>query len=152
MSYIKELIAHCEKALTTQPERAFVLEDLADLDCVETAIYIIELTSGNEDQVFRDFVAYREKRERACARANSPSKTLYVGSSTKKGLRARIRQHLGAGHRSTSALHLSEWCKNPYQIRVLDYPSIPRPVLQIVEDALAHELKPAFGKPGPNNK
>lgn len=151
MSYIEKLIANCEQALLTQPDRSFVLDDLDDLDGIETAIYIIELTSDIEDTVFLDFVEYRQKRERACAKLNSPSRTLYVGSST-TGVKARIRQHIGYGPKSTSALHLKEWCNAPYQIRVLVYTRVPRAVLQIVEDSISHELKPAFGKSGPNNK
>jgi hypothetical protein len=151
MAYIKELIANCEQALLTKPQRSFLLEDLADLDDIKTAIYIIELTSGDAEKVFQDFLAYRQRRERACAKLNSPSRTLYVGSST-TGLKARIRQHIGDGHKGTSALHLKEWCNEPYQVRVLVYRSVPRPVLQIVEDSMAYELKPAFGKSGPNNK
>lgn len=151
MSYIKTLIANCEHALVTQPERSFVLNELSDLEGVEVAIYIIELTSGDEGSVFLDFVQYKQKRERACAKLNSPSRILYVGSST-TGVKARIRQHLGYGPASTSALHLKEWCNTPFQIRVLVYPRLPRSVLQIVEDAISHDLKPAFGKSGPNNK
>ena len=151
MSYIKELIANCEQALQTEPERSFVMTDLAELEGIKTAIYIIELTSGDPEKVFLDFVAYRGKRERACAKLNAPCSTLYVGSST-TGVKARIRQHLGDGYKGTSALHLQEWCKDDYKIRVLVYPNVKREVLQIVEDSTSHELRPAFGKSGPNNK
>jgi hypothetical protein len=148
--YIRELVANCGKALEASPEREFVLQDLADLDGIERAIYIIELTAGNENQVFLDFVEYRTRRERACAKVNAPSKTLYVGSST-TDVKERIRQHLGDGHKATSALHLKHWCDPIYQVRVLVYPDLPRPVMQILEDSTAYQLKPAFGKRGPNN-
>jgi len=151
MSYIKELIGHCEQALRTEPERSFLMKDLSDLEGIKTAIYVVELTSGDPEKIFLDFVAYRNKSDRACAKLNAPSNTLYVGSST-TGVKNRIRQHLGDGHRRTSALHLQKWCEGNYQIRVLVYPSIKQQVLQIVEDSMSHELKPAFGKSGPNNK
>lgn len=149
--YIRELITNCEKAMEAKPEQDFILQELADLDGMERAIYIIELVAGDESRVFLDFIEYRSARERTCARVNAPSRTLYVGSST-TDVKARIRQHLGDGHKASSALHLKHWCKATYQVRVLVYPDLPHPVMQILEDSMAYERKPAFGKTGPNNR
>lgn len=145
--YIRELIANCGRALEASPERELVLQNLADLDGIERAIYTIELIAGDETQVFLDFVEHRARRERASAKVNAPSKTLYVGSST-TDVKARIRQHLGDGHKATSALHLKHWCDPIYQVCVLVYPDLPRPVIQILEDSMAYKLKPPSARRG----
>ena len=75
---------------------------------------------------------------------------LYVGSST-TNLSKRISEHLGRGNKATYALHLEHWCKDKYRITVKVY-DVASEVLQIIEDALSFELKPAFGKQGANNR
>ena len=64
----------------------------------------------------------------------------------------RIKQHLGNGPKSTYALHLSYWAaEQEIEIEILQY-NVPREVLQLIEDSISSELKPAFGKLGGNNK
>jgi Uri superfamily endonuclease len=89
----------------------------------------------------------------ACAKLNHPSSILYVGSST-TGVMSRIKQHKGDGHKykSTSALHLSHWAEDrKIKVEIMEY-DVPRKIIQLIEDAISTELKPAFGKLGGNNK
>jgi len=77
---------------------------------------------------------------------------LYVGSST-TGLKKRIKEHLGDGSKSTYSLQLKHWFNGNYKITIKVYDDkISREVIQIIEDNLSHQLKPAFGKQGGNNK
>jgi hypothetical protein len=48
-------------------------------------------------------------------------------------------------------LHLSHWFTGKYKITVKTFDE-PAEVLQIIEDTLAHDLKPVFGKTGGNNR
>jgi len=75
-----------------------------------------------------------------------------VGSST-TGLKKRIKEHLGDGSKSTYSLQLKHWFNGSYRITIKVYDDkISREVIQIIEDNLSHQLKPAFGKQGGNNK
>ncbi len=150
MIYIDRLIENCKKAKVAAPVKEFVLQNLSDLDGIKQAIYVIEQVDGNEEEVFLEFSRYKDKKDRKCAKLNSPSKTMYVGSST-TGVRKRIEQHLGEGHSGTYALHLKYWFQSNYKITIKEY-SETKEVLQIIEDDLSDRLKPAFGKQGGNNK
>lgn len=152
MSYIDTLIKNCEAAKTAQPSTSRVIEasDLSALDGIEKAIYTIDEIDGNPEQTFLAFSRYKEKKERACAKLNSPSNVMYVGSST-TGVKKRIEQHMGQGNKGTYALHLSHWFKGKYKVTVRQY-DVSDEVLQIIEDDLSDRLKPAFGKQGGNNK
>lgn len=129
---------------------------MSQLDGIKSAIYVIEEVDGDMDKTFSEFVDYKkaqksqETESRACPKENHPSPVLYVGSST-TGVKNRINQHLGDCPNKTYALRLKNWFKGKYKITVLVYDE-PIEVLQIIEDALAFELKPAFGKKGGNNK
>ena len=108
-------------------------------------------------KTFNDFTSFREeeglKGEKGmrCAQPNSPSEILYIGSST-TGVRRRLREHTTKlGSLKTYALRLNNWFKGQYQIHIKEY-DVSRDVLQLIEDNLAFELKPAFGKRGPNGK
>ena len=150
MRYIDRLIENCEKAKTASPLEEFVLQNLAELDGIKQAIYVIEQIEGDQEEIFLEFSRYRDKKERKCAKLNSPSQIMYVGSST-TGVRKRIEQHKGEGHAGTYALHLKHWCRSDYRITIKKY-SETKEVLQIIEDDLSDRLKPAFGKQGGNNK
>lgn len=150
MQYIENLIQNCELAKTAKPIKDFVLEDLNQLDGIKSGIYIIEQNSGNENQAFEDFVAYKKLKERACAKANAPSSVMYVGSST-TGIKKRIQQHLGDGNKGTYSLQLKYWFSGDVKIRIKTY-DVSRDGLQIIEDSISHDLRPAFGKQGGNNK
>ncbi len=150
MSYIDRLIDNCKTAKQASPIKEFYLNDLSELDELKQAIYVIEQTEGNEEEVFLEFSRFKDKKERKCATLNSPSKIMYVGSST-TGVKKRIEQHQGDGHAGTYALHPKHWFKGKYRITIKEY-SETKEVLQIIEDDLSERLKPAFGKQGGNNK
>jgi hypothetical protein len=150
MSYIDNLIRNCERAKEAKPVREFVMNSISDLRDINKAIYIIEQLNGDPKKTFQDFERYKKSKERACAKLNSPSMVMYVGSST-TGLQNRISQHLGDGNKATYALHLKHWYSGQYKIQIKVYEE-PDAVLQIIEDDLSDKLKPAFGKQGANNK
>jgi len=150
MTYIEKLIENCKKAKAANPVKEFILKDLSELNEIKQAIYIIEQINGSEKDAFLEFSRYKNKKERKCAKLNSPSRVMYVGSST-TGVRKRIEQHKGEGHAGTYALHLKYWFTSDYRILIKQY-SEPKEVLQIIEDDLSDRLKPAFGKKGGNNK
>ncbi|OZA80416.1 MAG: hypothetical protein B7X64_06105 [Halothiobacillus sp. 39-53-45] len=150
MSYIDTLTENCKTAKIAQPSRDIEVSDLSMLDDIEKAIYTIEEIDGNPEQTFLAFSRYKETKERACAKLNAPSKVMYVGSST-TGVKKRIEQHIGQGHKSTYALHLDKWFTGRYKITIRQY-DVSDKVLQIIEDDLSDKLKPAFGKQGGNNK
>jgi Uri superfamily endonuclease len=150
MNYIDTLIDNCNITKVANPTKEFLLEKLADLNGMKHAIYIIEEIGGDIENTFRQFSEFKNKNERKCAKLNNPSQIMYVGSST-TGVRKRIEQHLGDGHKSTYALHLKYWFSGNYQITIKQY-EVSNEVLQIIEDDLSDKLKPAFGKKGGNNK
>ena len=150
MNYIDNLIRCCEEAKIARPRREFEMSDLDDLNGINTAIYVIEDLAGFPEDTFAAMSSYKTKKLRACPKLNSPSKTMYVGSST-TGVKKRVSQHLGKGPKSTYSLHLSEWFSGQYKITIKEY-DVELAVLQIIEDALSHSLKPAFGKQGGNGK
>lgn len=153
MSYITALIGSCNKAKNAKPIKELILSDISQLNGINKAIYIIEDMSDNNAATFRKLSDYKATKQRACPKLNAPSAVMYVGSST-TGVKKRIEQHLGiSGSKDTYALHLSHWFKDETKITIKIYDeSVENEVLQILEDALSHELKPAFGKQGGNNK
>ena len=153
MPYIEMLIENCKKAQSVKPIREFILSDISELNDIGKAIYIIEDMTGDNDFTFRQMEDYKLTRQRACPKLNVASAVMYVGSST-TGVKKRIEQHLGIGRsKDTYALHLSHWFKGEYKITIKVYHELlDIEVLQIIEDALSHDLKPAFGKQGGNNK
>ena len=150
MSYIDALINNCNLAKKAMPSRVIQMGELSDLDGIKKAIYVIEEIDGDPEETFMAFSRYKETKERACAKLNTPSKVLYVGSST-TGVKKRIEQHMGLGNKNTYALHLSYWFNGKCKITVKKY-EVTNEVLQIIEDDLSDSLKPAFGKRGGNNK
>ncbi len=116
-------------------------------------LYIIEEIGGDKHQTSADFSRYKEKKDRSCPKDNkAPSSVMYVGSST-TNIRKRIEQHKGDGHPKTYALHLKHWFKGNYKITIKEYQKdLDKGILQIIEDNLSYNLKPAFGKKGGNNK
>ena len=151
LNYIEHLLESCRAAQTAVPLRTFVTTTLEHFTNNDRGVYVFEQIGGDPDSTVLAFEQFKAKRERACPRINkSGSSVLYVGSSS-KNLLTRLRQHQGDGPSATSALHLRHWFQGDYRIRVLLY-DVSQPVLQILEDSLAHELRPAFGKRGSNNR
>ena len=153
MRYIDRLIQNCEFAKNSKAFHEFELFqpiELSKLNEIKKAIYVIEEIEGNPKETFDKFSHFKQTSERKSAKLNSPSKIIYVGSST-TGVRKRIQQHIGDGHKSTYSMHLSHWFNGRYKITIKEY-DVPKEVLQIIEDDLSDFLKPAFGKQGGNNK
>lgn len=153
MRYVDRLIKNCEQAKNAKPVREFELLqpiDISKIENITKAIYIIEEINGNPAKTFDDFSAFKKSSESKCAKLNSQSQIMYVGSSS-TGLKKRLQQHLGDGHKSTYAMHLNHWFEGIFKIIVKEY-DIPKEVLQIIEDDLSDQLKPAFSKQGGNNK
>lgn len=150
MSYIDSVIENCNKAKAAKPVDEFVFSDPKQLGSIERCIYVIEEIGGDIEKTFNEFRKYKESSARRTPKPNSPSLVMYVGSST-TGLKNRIRQHIGDGPSGTYALNLRHWFSGKYKITIEVY-NEPIEVLQIIEDNLAQELSPAFGKRGGNNK
>ncbi|OTK62513.1 hypothetical protein B9X68_02265 [Acinetobacter pittii] len=138
----------------------YIIANIADIEKVKdfkSAIYIIREIGGNPLKTFNDFISFREEEglkgenRMRCAKPNSPSEILYVGSSI-NDLINRLREHTTkVSSLKTYALRLNNWFKGEYQIHIKEY-DVSRDILQLIEDNLAYELKPAFGKRGPNGK
>ncbi len=150
--YLDSLITNCKLAKKLKPDYEFIFSSLSGLDKISTAIYIIEEIEGNAQATFAELKAYKNKNERKCPKLNKPSSTLYIGSST-TGIKKRIKEHLGDGSKHTYALQLKHWFKGKYKITIKVYNNnTPREIIQLIEDNLSYNLKPAFGKKGGNNK
>jgi len=150
MAYIDRLIENCELAKSSPPIREFELKNLTELDGMKQAIYIIEEVGGDVEETFNKLSQYKDLKKRKCPKLNAPSKIMYVGSST-TNVQKRIEQHLGKGYYGTYALHLNFWFTGNYKITIKQF-NVSRDVLQIVEDSLSDQLKPAFGKQGGNSR
>lgn len=153
MQYLDDLIEDCKAAKKAKPLKKFIMGELNELKNIKSAIYIITEIDADPIATYEAFRVFRVKKECACAKLNHPSSTLYVGSST-TGVMNRIKQHFGNGHKykSTSALHLSHWAEDrKIKVEIMEY-DVPRKIIQLIEDAISTELKPAFGKLGGNNK
>ena len=150
MNYIERLIENCNKAKRTEPIQEVIVNDLAEIKGIKKAIYIFTEIGGNPESTFNQLLDFKKEKSRACPALNSPSQTMYVGSST-TGVDKRINQHIGNGPKGTYALHLNHWFKGSYEILVKEY-DCSCEVIQIIEDNISDILNPAFGKKGGNNK
>ena len=133
------------------PKNEFIVSGVAK------AIYIIKSQSDNLSETSDHLKNLKSKKKFKYPKINQVqnSNVLYVGSSS-TNLRSRLKQHLDQGPRSTYALHMKTWDeehRSDIEIEVRYYDeNLSRDVLQIIEDALRHELNPIFGKAGPNGK
>jgi hypothetical protein len=158
--YLDQLISDCHAAKRAIPIKELTLykdNDFNEIKSIKSAIYIIEEIDGDNQKTFDKFNAFRKQQEEKedrdklkCAQPNSPSTILYVGSSS-TGLKKRLEEHTIKCSKKTHALRLNEWFEGNYKIDVKVY-DVPRAILQLIEDNLAHNLNPAFGKKGSNNK
>ena len=96
MAYLDDLIEDCRAAKKAKPMKQFIMGELNELKEIKSAIYIIRERNADTDSTFHAFQEFKKKKERACAKLDHPSSTLYVGSST-TGLMRRVKQHLGNG-------------------------------------------------------
>ncbi|ENX64478.1 MULTISPECIES: hypothetical protein [Acinetobacter] len=166
VGYLEQLIANCEAAKKAVCVKKFIFKNDSDLSTISSAIYIIKEKNGDANSTFNQFKKFKEeqteKRKRnknkkeneekeivlACPQLNSPSEILYVGSST-TNLIGRLRQHTTQSPNDTYALRLNKWFEGVYEIEIRVYKETNE-VLQLIEDNLSFNLKPAFGKRGSN--
>ncbi len=153
--YIDQLIVDCNTAKSFEFDVNPIVikssEDLHLLDDCEKVIYVIEQDSSNYIQdTFDKFALFKATSDRKCPSANEPSKIMYVGSSS-TGPKKRIKEHIGDGAKATYALNLKYWFEGNYTITVYECDMEPS-VLQIIEDNIAYNSKPAFGKRGSNGR
>ena len=116
-------------------------------------LYVIRLVTEQVDlSTIRDaFIAAKAKKDgRAYPRLNGQSRCFYVGSS--KGMRQRLKDHLGYGAISTYGLHLAHWANHfPLELEFVcaKYRAgCELEVYQLLEDALWDEMAPMFGRKG----
>lgn len=148
--YIHSLVADCKQALAATPTKDFVMLSLDDTIGISSAIYVIEELDSDPRKTFDAFLEFKNKKLRKCPKPNQPSSVLYVGSST-TNLKRRLKQHQGDGPKDTYALNLNCWFKGRYRILIKEY-QVSSSILQILEDNLSSQLKPAFGKLGGNSR
>jgi hypothetical protein len=152
MKYLEDLIADASIALKALPINERVITDMGDINSliVTKGVYIIEEIKGDSVKTYQNFLDYKSKHLVAMPKSNTSSDVLYVGSS-RNNLKQRLLQHAGYGHGKTYALHLKDWFKGQVKITIKEY-DVSDSVLQLIEDAIAFDLKPAFGKRGSNSK
>ncbi|MGA1806242.1 hypothetical protein VHN57_15185 [Sphingobium sp. WW5] len=118
------------------------------------AVYKIAIRGEEPHRTYKAFEKGRETpRIRAFARFPAsfvPSETLYVGSS--RSLVKRLLEHMGHGAEKTYALHMRHWATDidgelSISATFLPY-EISKDVLCAVEDALARNARPMFGRRG----
>lgn len=158
MSYIDDLIHACLIAKQTFAIKTFQFYNTDNLEFLhiykqDKIIYVIELVEGSPQDVFDKLKAFQAlKTQYACPKINHPARTLYVGSCRSHFPR-RMRQHFTEQYPTTSGLHLNQWYQGQVKVRCYVYATDILPeVLQLLEDDLSHQLNPAFGKKGANNK
>lgn len=158
MSYIDDLMNYCLITKQTLPIKMFQFKNTDDLNFLQAykhnkVIYVIELIEANPEQVFAQAKAFHAINTHfACAKINHPAKILYVGSCRQHFAR-RMLQHFTEQYPSTYGLHLNQWYQGQVVVRCAVYADEVLPaVLQLLEDDLSHQLNPAFGKKGANNK
>ena len=147
--YLDSLINACQTAKSAKPINEFTVYNPDSIPDINKGIYIIREIGGNPDKTHQEFIEFKASKSKACCKVNKPSQVLYVGSST-TGIKKRLTQHLVNCADQTYALHLYAWFKGKYQVVVLEYDE-PNEVIQLIEDNISNNLKPAFGKQGGNN-
>lgn len=162
-SYLDTLINDCEIAKQSKPINTYIYSSNEDLETFFIlhrkeliqedifAIYIIKEIKGNSEETRFKFEQFKHNKEIACPKLNhNPSDVLYVGSSSKNVIN-RLKQHILGAHSKTYALRLVNWFQGEYEIEIRTY-KVASNILQLIEDNLSHNLHPAFGKTGGNNK
>lgn len=150
--YIENMIRNCEAAKKAQPIRNFKVKNILNLKKNikdgEFAIYIIREIGGDINETFKKLKEHKEATTKTekYPKLNSASEILYVGLSS-TNLITRLKQHIGKDAKKTYSLKLAAWFTGNYEIEVNIYKG-DEAVGQLIEDNLAHNLQPAFGKRG----
>lgn len=141
--------------LTKNPEESKITPFPYLIEGIAPVVYYFSLGISNArlDEVQKTFLAYKNKKNaRKCAKVDlrrfNDTDCLYVGS-VQKDLCKRFDEHLGYGSPSTYSLQLLWWAKELnlnilFHFAYLDKQDLR--LLPFVEDAIASELKPVFGK------
>lgn len=147
------------KNITPRAEGVFASADLGQLDIGEFAghpsIYWVELIGVSPFDVVMQF--QRAKMDKALALPRLPKATLenpeshvmYVGSC-QRNVGTRLRQHLQRTPVRTYALKLEAWFSGDvrFHVRFFELDQLTPRARFLLEDAIAHELRPLFGKRG----
>ena len=162
-SYLDTLINDCVIAKQSKSINTYIYSSNENLETFLTlhikeltqedisAIYIIKEINGSSEETHSKFKQFKLNKEIACPKINhNPSEVLYVGSSSKNVIN-RLKQHILGTNNKTYALRLVNWFQGEYEIEIRTY-KVASNILQLIEDNLSHNLHPAFGKTGGNNK
>ncbi len=154
-NYIDQIIEDCQAAKKAETVYEGEFDDFSKIPDVRCAVYVIRQIEGNKEENLARFkkIKIDEKGKASYPKLNEKNQynsVLYVGSS-KGNLRTRLTQHIKGDSRKTSSLKLNEWFKGTYKIEIKVYEE-KQSVLQIIEDNLAYQLKPVFGKMGGNGR
>ncbi|SHK59876.1 hypothetical protein [Maribacter aquivivus] len=124
-------------------------------------IYTVELVGCDKyEKVQENFETIKKKKkgDRSYSKVNDkndPCKYLYVGSSQRKNLATRIRNHFGLGGKTVYSMHLLYSfpkdinCKIKITLYKIDMPSQEDNainLLELYEQELWDKYKPMFGK------
>lgn len=120
-------------------------------------IYVIEMDGSNHAKGVQDLLknykcAYEKELKFPkfnILKNNDKSKVLYVGSS--QDLKKRLNEHLCDCSSQTYALRLSRWAgslNGNLHVKIAVFEGASRNQLQDLEDQLAYELRPIFGRRG----
>ena len=159
--YLDQLISDCKKAKNIRPLNTLIIQHGERIpDCLDkkTGIYVITEVGGDPEKTLEDMQAAKwpngdKKAKTYMPRVNESSQTIYVGSS--ENLKRRLEEHIGEPASTTYALRMGNgWFKGKWriEIEVYDLKKVKKALILLAEDNRAFELKPAFGKPGPNGK
>lgn len=153
MNYLYQMSADVDAALNSQIHKEEVITNIDNIKSltINAGVYIIEEINGDPVKTYKNFLDHKSKHLVAMPKSNAPGNVLYVGSS-RNNLKQRLLQHAGFGYRKTYALHLKDWFNGSLKITVRGYGDVSDNVLQLIEDSISFDLKPAFGKRGGNNK
>ncbi len=123
-------------------------------------LYIFQLSRGEPEVVCDELVRAKERGRTSLPKVINRAgrafgRTMYVGSSI-TNISSRLRQHVGDLPRNTSALKLATWFEDnadwSADVFVRGFDGLARASLQLLEDTVANELDPLFGKRGGNGR
>jgi len=116
------------------------------------SIYFFKITNKiSSEKVVKTLKEYKATKKHACPKIDDRSLDsiyLYCGS-IKKDLHKRLKEHLGFGSETTYALHLKHWTEGLGLTLEFNYAWLDKKYIdytELVESALAMELKPLVGK------
>jgi len=143
------------KTLNSESSPPEIVNEVSIWEKIQKSIFVYYFSlpqDANLEIVHGKITDAKRKKlgQRAYPRINSPSRYLYVGSSS--DISKRIKEHLGFGYRKTYAMNLAFWCNGlnlDTDIVCMRYnPNIKKDIIQAFEDGLWDHLKPLLGRQG----